>query len=114
MTIRESTFIMPRGDEDIKGGAPKYFPALKGGGSIYWRGGGYKIFNVLVQQGPECSLPLSRNLVSARAQINHKKLYYNYYTSGKFLTLKFKFQVNLRHPLPQTSDALLRPWWLYF
>jgi hypothetical protein len=26
-------------------------------------------------------------------QINHKKLYYSYYTSGKFLTLKFKFQV---------------------
>jgi hypothetical protein len=28
--LRESTFIMPRGDEDIKGGAPKYFLALKG------------------------------------------------------------------------------------
>jgi hypothetical protein len=31
--LRESTFIMPRGggDEDVKGGAPKYFLALKGG-----------------------------------------------------------------------------------
>jgi hypothetical protein len=30
--FRESTFIMPRGgDEDVKGGAPKYFLALKGG-----------------------------------------------------------------------------------
>jgi hypothetical protein len=30
ISIRESTFIMPRGDEDVKG-APKYFLALKGG-----------------------------------------------------------------------------------
>jgi hypothetical protein len=29
--------------------------------------------------------------LSMTVQINHKKLYYNYYTSGKFLTLKFKF-----------------------
>ena len=30
--LRESTFIMPRrGDEDVKGGAPKYFLILKGG-----------------------------------------------------------------------------------
>jgi hypothetical protein len=28
ISIRESTFIMPRGDEDVKG-APKYFLALK-------------------------------------------------------------------------------------
>jgi hypothetical protein len=27
------------------------------------------------------------------AEINQKKLYYNHYTSGKFLILKFKFQV---------------------
>jgi hypothetical protein len=50
-------------------------------------------------------------------QINRKKLYYNYYTSGKFLTLKFKFEVksfDIPSPPPQTSDALLRPWWLYF
>jgi hypothetical protein len=37
-------------------------------------------------------------------EINQKKLYYNYYTSGKFLTLKFKFQVKSptppTHPLP--------------
>ena len=107
-----------RWDEDIKGGGgggggTEIFSGIKGGGALkvldILKGGGYKIFNVLVQQGPECSLPLSRYLVSATGQINHKKLYYNYYTSGKFLTLKFKFQVNLRHPLPQTSDALLRP-----
>jgi hypothetical protein len=57
---------------------------------------------------------------SMTSQINRKKLYYNYYISGKFLTLKFKFQVKSfdiappPHPLHQTSDALLRPRWLYF
>ena len=30
--------------------------------------------------------------LSITMEINHKKPYYNYYTSGKFLTLKFKFQ----------------------
>jgi hypothetical protein len=37
-------------------------------------------------------------------EINQKKLYYNYKISGKFLTLKFKFQIKspdtrLPHPL---------------
>jgi hypothetical protein len=41
-----------------------------------------------------------------RLPINHKKLYYNYYTSGKFLTLKFKFQVK--------SSNIPPPPWLYF
>ena len=40
----------------------------------------------------------SQNLVP----INHKKLYYNYYTYNP-----------PTYPPPQTSDALLRPWWLY-
>jgi hypothetical protein len=40
-------------------------------------------------------------------EINQKRLYYNYYTSNKFLTLKFKFQIN--PPPPPTSGASLRP-----
>ena len=40
--------------------------------------------------------------LSMTVQINHKKLYYNYYTSDKFLTLKFKFQVKSSDmPAPQ-------------
>jgi hypothetical protein len=31
-------------------------------------------------------------------EINQKKLYYNYYTSGKFSTLKFRFQVKSSPP----------------
>jgi hypothetical protein len=47
--------------------------------------------------------------LSMRVPINHKKLYYNYYTSGKFLTLKFKFHVKSSDiPPPQTSDASQR------
>ena len=39
--------------------------------------------------------------LSMTVQINHKMLYYNYYTSGKFLTLEFKFSGKiLRHPSP--------------
>jgi hypothetical protein len=35
-------------------------------------------------------------------EINQKKLYYNHYTSGKFLILKFKFKVKSSDtPLPQ-------------
>jgi hypothetical protein len=50
-----------------------------------------------------------------RVPINHKKVYYIYYTSSKFLTLKLKFQVKSSDiPPPQTLDASLRPWWLYF
>jgi hypothetical protein len=43
-------------------GAPKYFPALKvGGGALkvldILKGGGYKLFKVLVQQGPGVFTP---------------------------------------------------------
>ena len=42
------------GDEDVKGGAPKYFLALKGGALkvLDILKAGYKLFKVLVQQGP--------------------------------------------------------------
>ena len=40
-------------------------------------------------------------------EINQKKLHYNQYTSGKFLILKFKFQVKTSNP--PTSDASLLP-----
>jgi hypothetical protein len=35
---------------------------------------------------------------------------YNYYTSGRFLTLKFRFQLKFSDRTPPMSDALLRPW----
>jgi hypothetical protein len=43
-------------------------------------------------------------------EINQKKLYYNYYTSGKFLTLNFKFQVKSSNtpPLPLPQLQMLR------
>ena len=46
--------------------------------------------------------------LSMAVKVNHKKLYYNYYTLGKYL-LKIKFQVKSSDnpPPPQTSDALL-------
>jgi hypothetical protein len=37
-------------------------------------------------------------------EINQKELYYNYYTPGKFLTLKFKFQVKSSDTLSPTFD----------
>jgi hypothetical protein len=42
-------------------------------------------------------------------EINHKKLYYNYYTSGKFLIINIEIQVSgkiLQNM--ETSDASLR------
>jgi hypothetical protein len=45
--------------------------------------------------------------LSMTVEINEKKLYYNYNTSGKFLTLKYKFQVTSSDP--PTSDASLHP-----
>ena len=33
----------------------------------------------------------SETLISMTVEINQKKLYYNYYTSGKLIKLKFKF-----------------------
>jgi hypothetical protein len=41
-------------------------------------------------------------------EINQKKLYYNYYTSGKFLTLKFKFQIKFYHTAPPPPPANFR------
>jgi hypothetical protein len=38
--------------------------------------------------------------LSMIVEINQKELYYSYYTSGKFLTLKFKFQVKSSDLLP--------------
>jgi hypothetical protein len=43
--------------------------------------------------------------LSMTVQINHKKLYYNYYNSGKFLTLKFKFQVKSSAPPPPATSV---------
>jgi hypothetical protein len=45
--------------------------------------------------------------LSMTVEINQKELYYNYYTSGKFVT--FKFQVKSSATLPPTSDASLCP-----
>jgi hypothetical protein len=48
-------------------GAPKYFLALKGGGgsesSQYTEGGGYKLFKVLVLQGPGVFTPTVVNRI---------------------------------------------------
>jgi hypothetical protein len=41
-------------------------------------------------------------------EINQKKLYYNYYTSGKFLTLKFKFQIKFYHTAPPPTPRQLQ------
>jgi hypothetical protein len=54
------------GDEDVKGGAPKYFLALKGGALKVLdilRGGGSKLFKVLVQQGPGVFTPTIVNRI---------------------------------------------------
>jgi hypothetical protein len=48
--------------------------------------------NVKIFWGRTPDPPFFRKL-SMTVEINQKKLYYNYYTSGKFLALKFKFQV---------------------
>jgi hypothetical protein len=44
--------------------------------------------------------------ISMTVEINEKKLYYNYYTSDKFLTLKFKFQVKPPPPPPPPPSQL--------
>ena len=54
-------------------------------------------------EDPNTSL-FFRNLVCMTVKVNQKKLYYNYCTSDKFLTLKFKFEVKCsdnRPPPPQ-------------
>jgi hypothetical protein len=64
-----------------------------------------------ISEGGPPHPPLLRKLTMA-LQINQKKLYYNYYTSDKFLTLKFKFQVKSSDnppPPPPTTDTLLCP-----
>jgi hypothetical protein len=45
--------------------------------------------------------------LSMTVQVNHKKLYYNYYTLGKYL-LKIQISGKILHN-PTISDALLRP-----
>ena len=68
--------------------------------------------NVKKIWGEDPQTPLHLPKLSMTVQINHKKLYYNYYTSGKLLTLKFKFHVKSSDtptPPPPTSDASLRP-----
>jgi hypothetical protein len=57
---------MPRGgDEDVKGGAPKYFLALKGGALkiLNILKGCSKLFKVLVQQGPGVFTPTIVNRI---------------------------------------------------
>jgi hypothetical protein len=57
--LRESTFIMPRG------GGTEMFSGIKGRlwkFSIYWSGG-YKLFKVLVQQGPGVFTPTLFNRI---------------------------------------------------
>jgi hypothetical protein len=54
------------GDEDVKGGAPKYCLALKGGALKVLdilKGGGSKLFKVLVQQGPGVFTPTIVNRI---------------------------------------------------
>jgi hypothetical protein len=43
---------------------------------------------------------------SMTVAINQKKFYYNYYTSGKFLALKFKFQVKFSDTPPPHPSQL--------
>ena len=54
----------------------------------------YLIFLVLISNcSPRKNIYTScRDVLSVTVEINQKKLYYNYYTSGKFLTLKVKFR----------------------
>jgi hypothetical protein len=66
--LRESTFIMPRGgDEDIKGEGTEIFSGIKGGGALkvldILKGGGSKLFKVLVQQGPGVFTPTIVNRI---------------------------------------------------
>ena len=64
--LRKSTFIMPRGDEDFKGGGTEIFSGIKRGGSESSRnseGGGYELFKVLLQQGPEVFTPTIVNRI---------------------------------------------------
>ena len=60
LSIRESTFIMPRwGMKMLRGGAPKYFLALKRGSesSRYTEGGAPNVSKFWSSRGLECSLP---------------------------------------------------------
>jgi hypothetical protein len=65
---------------------------------------GFKNVKLVWERGPE---PPFFQKLSITVEINEKKLYYNYNTSGKFLTLKYKFQVTSTDP--PTSDASLHP-----
>jgi hypothetical protein len=57
--------------------------------------------------GPPIPPPFLPKL-SMTVQVNHKKLYYDYYTSGKCLTLKFKFEVKFSDPPPPPQLQMLR------
>ena len=47
--------------------------------------------------------------LSMTVQVNHKKLYYNYYTLGKYLLkIQISGKILRQPPPPPTSDALLR------
>jgi hypothetical protein len=63
--------------------------------------------NVNIWGGPTDSPFLWKLSISMTVEINQKEFYYNYYTSGKFLT--FKFQVKSSATLLPTSDASLCP-----
>ena len=46
--------------------------------------------------------------LSMTVQVNHKKLYYNYYTLGKYLLkIQISGKILRQPPPPPTSDALL-------
>ena len=47
--------------------------------------------------------------LSLTVEINQKRLYYNYYTSNKFLTLKFKFQIKSLPPQLQVLHYVPAP-----
>jgi hypothetical protein len=62
--VRESTFIIPRGDEDVKGGT-EIFSGIKGEALnvLDILKGGSKLFKILVQQGPGVFTPTIVNRI---------------------------------------------------
>jgi hypothetical protein len=57
----------------------------------------FKNVNIFWERTPD---PRFLRKLSMTLEINQKKLSYNYYASGKFLTLKFKFQVKSSDTTP--------------
>jgi hypothetical protein len=69
--------------------------------------------NVNILWGGTTTTPPFLRKLSMTVEINQKKICCNYYTTGRFLTLKFRFQVKISDklpppPPPPMSDALLR------